>query len=89
MPTVTLIDGRQVDSASEEWRHECEARQVARLPDQAARHGYVAGVKERRGEAAGRALWALAATIYTAERAARKEKPQEGREHSHAGHHNA
>lgn len=74
MATVSLIDGRQVDSASEEWRHECEARHVARLPDQAARHGYVAGVKERRSEAAGRALWALAATIYTAERAAAKEK---------------
>lgn len=84
MPTVFLIDGRQVDSAGEEWRHECEARYVAQLPSQAARHGYVACVKDRRGEAAGRALWALATIIYTAERAARKEKPQEGREHSHA-----
>ena len=27
---VTLIDGRVVDSMSEEWRHECEARAVAR-----------------------------------------------------------
>lgn len=74
MPNVTLIDGRHVDSYSEEWRHECEARHVARLPGQAARHGYVAGVKEIRGAAAGQALADLAATIYTAERAAAKEK---------------
>lgn len=33
MPTVTLIDGRQVDSASEAWRHECEARYLAELPE--------------------------------------------------------
>lgn len=29
---VTPVDGRQVDSASEDWRHECEARYVAALP---------------------------------------------------------
>lgn len=28
---VALIDGRQVDSASEEWRHESEARAIAAL----------------------------------------------------------
>lgn len=27
---VALIDGRQVDSASEEFRHECEARAIVR-----------------------------------------------------------
>jgi hypothetical protein len=27
--TVTLLDGREVDSASEEWRHEAEARAIA------------------------------------------------------------
>ena len=31
MTTVTLHDGRQVDSASEDWRHEAEARAIAAL----------------------------------------------------------
>lgn len=29
---VNLIDGRTVDSSSEEWRIECLARTIARMP---------------------------------------------------------
>lgn len=62
-PLVTLIDGRQVSDYSEAWRHECEARYVARLPlDQAS--SFLAGVRKRRGDAAGQALEQLAAQIY-------------------------
>lgn len=34
MATVKLIDGREVDSASEEWRAETEARTVLSWPKQ-------------------------------------------------------
>lgn len=30
-PIVTLVDGRQVSSSSEEWRHECMARWLLSL----------------------------------------------------------
>lgn len=68
MPTVTLIDGRQVDSASEAWRHECEARYVAELPDRAARQSYLQKVIDKRGAAAGQRLQALATTIFNVTR---------------------
>jgi hypothetical protein len=68
MATVTLIDGRQVDSASEDWRHECEARHVARLPSRDARRAYIERVTAKRGAQAGQALQALATQIYTTER---------------------
>lgn len=68
---VKLIDGREVDSGSEPWRHECEARHIAKLPDQAARHEYVAKVQEKRGFATGKALEDLAMTIFRTERPAR------------------
>lgn len=69
MNTVTLIDGRQVSSDSEHWRHECEARHIAALPTSEARHDYIAVVRKRRGDDAGAALQALAIAIYNANRA--------------------
>lgn len=58
---VKLIDGREVDSASEEWRHECEARAVLAIPTKRQRQEYLwgkldqwgkerGGVKGQRGE---------------------------------------
>lgn len=41
--TVTLHDGREVLSDSEEWRHECEARTVIAMRGQAERRGYLRG----------------------------------------------
>lgn len=52
MPSVTLLDGRQVDSASEEWRHETEARAIAARPTLAERRMYLDEVEHRRGAAA-------------------------------------
>ena len=50
MQTVTLIDGRQVDRASEEWRHECEARAIAARPMLAERRMYLDEVEHSRGK---------------------------------------
>lgn len=48
---------------SEERRHRCEVRYVAMLPDNRARHRYLARVAEHRGEAVAERLrqeaWAL------------------------------
>ena len=49
MPVVTLVDGRGVDSASEEWRHECEARAIANLPTLAERRAWLEALEKRRG----------------------------------------
>lgn len=48
---VTLLDGRQVDSASEDWRHECEARMVAGRRTLDERREYLDAVERRRGKA--------------------------------------
>ena len=47
----TLIDGRQVDSASEDYRHECEARHIARLPTLADRRAWLEAIEHKRGKA--------------------------------------
>lgn len=49
--SVTLLDGRQVDSASEDWRHECEARSIAERPSLAERRMYLGEVEKSRGKA--------------------------------------
>ncbi|MFG6413834.1 hypothetical protein ACG02S_07960 [Roseateles sp. DC23W] len=59
---ATLIDGRQVNSASDAWRHECEARYIAGLNAE-ARQGYLNFVRGRRGDAAGEQLAELVARI--------------------------
>lgn len=56
MPTVSLLDGRQVDSASEEWRHECEARAIVELPTLVDRRMYLDEVERRRGSDAAKRL---------------------------------
>jgi hypothetical protein len=66
--TVTLIDGQQVDSASEPWRAECEARAVLAMPGIAARRGYLADVSKRRGEVAGQALADLVRAVWSKSR---------------------
>lgn len=47
--TVTLHDGTQVLSDSEEWRHECEARAVIAMPGQAARRAFLRGKIDDKG----------------------------------------
>lgn len=53
---VTLIDGTEVDSASEAWRLECEARHVLAMPNIYTRRLYLAEVTKRRGEKGGQYL---------------------------------
>lgn len=66
-PMVTLADGREAPSDSEEWRAECEAKWVLDLPSKAARHDFVygpvgqdgirrGGVAKRRGMEAAKRL---------------------------------
>lgn len=76
MRTVTLIDGTQVDNASEEWRHECEARAVLAMPSKRARQDFLygrydpnwkkerGGVLQIRGEAAVKRLEVTILTIW-------------------------
>ncbi len=45
----TLIDGTEVDSASEAWRHECEARAIAELPTLADRRAWLESIERKRG----------------------------------------
>lgn len=51
-PMVTLVDGREVPSDSEEWRHECEARHVLNLPNKLARQALLSKIEEKRGDKA-------------------------------------
>jgi hypothetical protein len=62
---VTLIDGREVDSWSEDWRLECEARHVLAIHGVQGRREYLADIQKRRGQKAYeqladlvRAVWA-------------------------------
>lgn len=43
---VTLVDGEQVDSASEAWRHECECRYILNLPTLSDRREWLYGRAE-------------------------------------------
>lgn len=56
MSTARLLDGREVASDSEEWRHECEARAIAALPSLAERRSHLEGIEKRRGKDAADAL---------------------------------
>lgn len=49
MTTVTLIDGREADSASEEWRHQCEANAILNMPCKGDRRCYLDGWTEYDG----------------------------------------
>lgn len=60
---VRLIDGTEVASDSEAWRHESEARSVAHMPSTQQRHEYVDAVTRKRGAEAGKALRDLATRI--------------------------
>lgn len=54
--TVTLADGRQVLSDSEDWRHECEARTVLEMATKQVRLEFLDKLEKRRGPDARRAL---------------------------------
>lgn len=56
MSTVRLIDGRDVDSASEDWRHESEASAIAALPTLEERRAWLESLEKKRGKEAVDAL---------------------------------
>ena len=68
--TMTLHDGRQVDSASEEWRHECEARAIADLPTLADRRAWLESIEARRGKDAADQLRAKMKALWQAKKRA-------------------
>lgn len=47
----TLHDGREVDSASEDYRHETEARAILALPTLADRRAWLEQIEHKRGKA--------------------------------------
>ena len=62
--TATLLDGREVSTHSEEWRHECEARAVADMPLIADRRLYLGYVHINRGKESADALRATVEEIF-------------------------
>lgn len=71
MVKVRLIDGREVDSSSEEFRHECEARAILAMPTKGARQGMLNLVEERRGTEARRRLERTMLVMWKSNRASR------------------
>jgi hypothetical protein len=49
---IRLRDGSVVSSDSEAWRHECEARAVAKLSTAEERNAWLAAIAVKRGQAA-------------------------------------
>lgn len=68
MNTVTLHDGREVSSDSEEWRCECEAKAALRL-DLNSRRAYLEDIEKKRGKQAADALKARIVAVWTKGRA--------------------
>lgn len=52
-PLVTLHDGRVVDTWSEYYRHECEARAVLNMPTKGKRQDYLYGELDQYGKERG------------------------------------
>lgn len=52
-PRTTLVDGRDVCTWCEDWRHECEARQILSMPTLARRRAHLYGTKNEYRKPAG------------------------------------
>lgn len=50
MKVVRLHDGREVDTASEEWRHTCEAKSLLALPTLFERRRAIERIEQARGK---------------------------------------
>lgn len=66
MAFVTLVDGREVYRDSEDWRHECEANAIAKLPTLADRRAWLEAIEHRRGKAAADSLRATMRQLWEA-----------------------
>jgi len=53
---VTLHDARVVCGTCEDWRHECEARAIMKLPSTNERRAWLDDIERRRGQPARLAL---------------------------------
>lgn len=69
---VTLVTGEAVDSASEEYRHFCEAQMVVDRPTLLERRAYLEAVERKRGKAEADRLRATMGEIWKARKAARE-----------------
>lgn len=65
-PRVKLLDGRMVDSSSEEWRHECEARYAVGLQGERTPERYLADIRKLRGDQAAERLRETMAAVWRA-----------------------
>lgn len=66
--TVTLHDGREVLSNSQDWLLECEAKYVLKQPTIEARRTLLAAIEKRRGKEAREELEQRALAIWRANR---------------------
>lgn len=69
MNQAVLHDGRKVDSYSEDWRHETEARYILRLPSLEERQAMLAGIEIKRGKPATDRLRETITALWAKERA--------------------
>ena len=69
MRPVTLVDGTVVDSSSEPWRLECEARHLLDRFQLGARRAYLDAIKVRRGAAAHATLTGAIMAVWEARHA--------------------
>lgn len=63
-----LIDGRDVPGDSEDWRHECEARAIAKLPDLQQRRAWLEDIEAKRGKSEADRLRATMRALWEAKR---------------------
>ena len=68
MATVTLHDGRQVDSAGEDWRHETEASSILSLRNVTERRDWLDAIEKRRGKASADRLRETVQALWKARR---------------------
>lgn len=78
-----------MDTSSEEWRRECEARYVCNLPTLSDRRRYILGVREQRGNPPADQLerdvrheWVKNLALYKAKKQSASEPPKRRRKKS-------
>lgn len=63
-----IFNGRTVDSASEQWREQCEAQTVLNLPTRRERWDYIERVDKKRGQPASIRLQCVMALMMPTDR---------------------
>lgn len=65
---ATLLDGTDAATDSEAWRHECEARAIAALPNLAQRREWLEAIERKRGKPEADRLRATMGKVWEARR---------------------